>query len=162
MPDGRLSPTVLPSARECQAELGRLRSLILGKEGFWKGTMQIRCQRRGFLVSAETGSARWTPTTGAPSDSDTKPATGSKRRLLVVDDNRDTAHSLAMMLPLTGHETRAAFDGLEGVQAAAGFRPVVVLLDIGLPKINGYEAARQIRQQAWGKGMVLMALTGWG
>jgi CheY-like chemotaxis protein len=84
------------------------------------------------------------------------------RRVLVVDDNRDAADSLAMMLSLAGHETRTAYDGLEAVQAAAGFRPDVVLLDIGMPKMNGYEAARHLRSQSWGKGMALIALTGWG
>ena len=84
------------------------------------------------------------------------------RRILVVDDNRDSAVSLAMLLKLTGHETHTAFDGLEAVEAAGTFRPDVVLLDIGLPKLNGYDACRKIREQPWGKGMVLIALTGWG
>ena len=88
------------------------------------------------------------------------PATA--RRILVVDDNRDSATSLAMLLDLTGNETRTAHDGLEAVEAAATFRPEVVLLDIGLPKLNGYEAAHKIREQQWGKKMVLVALTGWG
>ncbi len=61
-----------------------------------------------------------------------------------------------------GHDIHTAHDGLEAVQAAATFRPDVVLLDIGLPKMDGYEAARHIRQQRWGKGMLLIALTGWG
>jgi signal transduction histidine kinase/DNA-binding response OmpR family regulator len=85
-----------------------------------------------------------------------------RRRILVVDDNRDAATSLAMLLELTGHETRVAHDGLEAVQAAENFRPDVVLLDIGLPKLNGFEAARMIRQQPWGQDMLLVALTGWG
>jgi CheY-like chemotaxis protein len=80
----------------------------------------------------------------------------------VVDDNRDAADSLALMLSMTGHETRTAYAGLEAIQTAAGFRPDVVLLDIGLPKLNGYEAARQIKKQSWGKGMAVIALTGWG
>ena len=84
------------------------------------------------------------------------------RRILVVDDNRDSAESLAMLLKLTGNETHIAHDGLEAVEAAARFRPDVILLDIGLPKMNGYEAARRIREQPWGKNMVLVALTGWG
>ena len=67
-----------------------------------------------------------------------------------------------MVLELTGHETQTAYDGLEAVEAAATFRPDVVLCDIGLPKLNGYQAARQIREQPWGKTMVLVALTGWG
>jgi CheY-like chemotaxis protein len=81
---------------------------------------------------------------------------------LVVDDNRDAADSLAQVLQYLGHEARTAYDGPEAVQAATAFRPEVVLLDIGLPKMNGYEVARHIRQQSWGEGMALIALTGWG
>ena len=84
------------------------------------------------------------------------------RRILVVDDNRDAAESLEMLLKLAGHETHIAHDGLEAVQTAAQVRPDLILLDIGLPKINGYEAARRIRNQPWGKSVVLVALTGWG
>ena len=84
------------------------------------------------------------------------------RRILVVDDNRDAATSLAQLLQLCGHETHIAHDGLQAVQIAQSFRPDVVLLDIGLPKLNGFEVAQKIRQQAWGRDMVLVALTGWG
>jgi PAS domain S-box-containing protein len=83
-------------------------------------------------------------------------------RILVVDDNRDAADSLAMVLSMAGHEVRTAYDGVEAVRTAANYRPDLVLLDIGLPKQNGYEAARQIRQEPWGKDMFLVALTGWG
>jgi CheY-like chemotaxis protein len=86
----------------------------------------------------------------------------SPYRILVVDDNRDGADTLAMMLKLMGHETRTAHDGLEAVAAAEAFRPDVVLLDIGLPRLNGYDVARRIRGQRWGEGMVLIAQTGWG
>jgi PAS domain S-box-containing protein len=84
------------------------------------------------------------------------------RRILIVDDNRDAAESLATLLSITGNQTRTAFDGLEAVEAAEAFKPDLVLLDIGLPKLNGYEACRRIREQAWSKGMALVALTGWG
>ena len=84
------------------------------------------------------------------------------RRMLVVDDNVDSAESLTMLLEVSGHETHTAHDGLEAVAAAERFRPEVVLLDIGLPSLNGYDAARRIREQPWGKDMVLIALTGWG
>jgi CheY-like chemotaxis protein len=79
-----------------------------------------------------------------------------------VDDNRDSAISLGMLLRLMGNEVRTAHDGLEAVQAAEAFGPDVVLLDIGLPKLNGYEAARRIREQPRGGDVVLIALTGWG
>ncbi len=84
------------------------------------------------------------------------------RRILVVDDNRDAAMSLAMLLNLAGNETQTRFDGRAAVEAAATFQPDVVLLDIGLPKLNGYEAARMIRELPHGKSIVLVALTGWG
>ncbi|MDQ3564040.1 MAG: ATP-binding protein [Pseudomonadota bacterium] len=95
-----------------------------------------------------------------PTVSEATPTT--TRRILVVDDNRDSAESLAMLLKLMGNETHTAYDGFEAVEAAAAFRPDVILLDIGLPKLNGYEACRRIREQPWGKDMVLVALTGWG
>ena len=86
----------------------------------------------------------------------------SPRLVLVVDDNRDSAESLALLLQVTGYVVEIAYDGIEAVQAAAKFLPDVVLLDIGMPNLNGYDAARQIRQQTWGRDMVLIALTGWG
>jgi PAS domain S-box-containing protein len=84
------------------------------------------------------------------------------RRVLVVDDNRDSADSLCALLRLGGHEAVAAYDGLEAVDAAAAFRPEVILLDIGLPKLNGFEVARRIRQREGDACPVLVALTGWG
>ena len=88
--------------------------------------------------------------------------TASGRRILVVDDNEDSAESLTILLSLAGNETHTAYDGLEAIEAAAAFKPDVILLDIGLPKLNGYEVARKIRQQPWGQTVVLVALTGWG
>jgi two-component system, chemotaxis family, CheB/CheR fusion protein len=89
-------------------------------------------------------------------------AKAQRRRILVVDDNRDSAQSLAMLLRITGHEVQTAYDGLDAVELAAELRPQVVLLDIGLPKLNGYEACRRIREQPWGKEMIVVALTGLG
>jgi PAS domain S-box-containing protein len=86
----------------------------------------------------------------------------SPLRILVVDDNRDGADSLSQMLKIMGNDTRTAYDGQAGVASAAEFRPEVVLLDIGLPKLNGYEACRHIREQSWGKNVVMIAVTGWG
>jgi CheY-like chemotaxis protein len=85
-----------------------------------------------------------------------------RRRVLIVDDNEDGAESLAMLLQLEGHETHKASDGVAAVQAAERLRPDVVLLDIGLPILNGYEACARIRQMPWGKHLLLVALTGWG
>jgi CheY-like chemotaxis protein len=83
-------------------------------------------------------------------------------RILVVDDNHDSALSLAMMLSIMGHETRTAHDGESAVSTAESFLPEVVLLDIGLPKLNGYEVAQRIRENEWGQSMFLIAVTGWG
>jgi PAS domain S-box-containing protein len=84
------------------------------------------------------------------------------RRILVVDDNRDSAEGLSILLKLIGHEVQTAHDGLEAVEATATFQPDVILLDIGMPRLNGHEAARRIREQQPHKGLKLVALTGWG
>jgi CheY-like chemotaxis protein len=89
-------------------------------------------------------------------------ATPQGFRILVVDDNHDSALSLAMMLSIMGHETRTAHDGESAVSTAEMFLPDVVLLDIGLPKLNGYEVAQRIRENTWGRSMFLIAVTGWG
>jgi CheY-like chemotaxis protein len=86
----------------------------------------------------------------------------SAHRILVVDDNHDSAESLAMLLNLMGHETRTANDGLRAIEVGEEFLPNVALLDIGMPKQNGYETARLMRQKNWGREMLLVALTGWG
>ena len=90
------------------------------------------------------------------------PAVAGGLRILVVDDNRDAAESLAEILKLEGHDTRLAYDGLAAVTAAAQWQPDVVLLDIGLPTIDGYETARRLRAQNGAKPLRIIALTGWG
>ena len=86
----------------------------------------------------------------------------SDLRILVVDDNRDAAESLAMLLRAMGNNVQTAHDGEVAVAAAGEFRPHVVLCDIGLPKLNGYEACRRMKEQAWEEKMILIAVTGWG
>lgn len=88
--------------------------------------------------------------------------TGSSLRILVVDDNKDSAESLAILLRASGHDVRTAHDGATAVKTAIDFRPNVVLLDIGLPRMDGYEVARKMRQQSVLKNVVLVALTGYG
>ncbi|MGE5716268.1 MAG: response regulator, partial [Acidobacteriota bacterium] len=104
--------------------------------------------------------------TGAPAAD--QPAKSSSdrsarpHRVLVVDDDEDSAESLAELLRVEGNETESAHDGLEAVEMAERFRPEVALLDIGLPVLNGFEVACRIRRQPWGRKMMLVALTGWG
>lgn len=97
-----------------------------------------------------------------PTSDEPKSRALSGCRILVVDDNKDSADSLGMLLQLSGNTIFTAYDGLEALDAAATFLPDVILLDIGLPKLNGYEVARRIREQPWGREMMLIALTGWG
>ena len=85
-----------------------------------------------------------------------------ERRIMIVDDNRDAADSLAMLMEITGNKTYMAHDGVEAVEAIEKHRPEVVLLDIGLPGLTGHEVCRRVREQPWGKDIVMIALTGWG
>jgi len=84
------------------------------------------------------------------------------RRVLVVDDNTDNAELLKILLEEEGHETFMAHDGVEGLAAAERLRPDVVLMDLGLPRIDGFDACRRIREQPWGKQVLMIAITGWG
>jgi PAS domain S-box-containing protein len=84
------------------------------------------------------------------------------RRVLVVDDNRDSATSMADVFKLSGIEVCVAYDGAEAVQAAEEFQPELILMDVGMPRLNGYQAARQIREQTWEERPIIIALTGWG
>jgi CheY-like chemotaxis protein len=89
--------------------------------------------------------------------------TGNRcRRILVADDFPQSAEILARLLRQDGNEVQVAQDGIEAVETAAQFRPDVAVLDLAMPKLNGYEAARMIREQPWGKRMLLIALSGWG
>jgi two-component system CheB/CheR fusion protein len=94
----------------------------------------------------------------APAAADGTPS----RRILVVDDNVDAADALAMLLRLSGHEAVTAFDGVEALGRAAEFQPDIVLLDIGMPRLDGYGTARAMRAEPWGRDLTLVALTGWG
>ena len=84
------------------------------------------------------------------------------RRILVVDDNHDSADSLAMLLTLTGNEAHTAHDGVEAIEAATQLKPDLIVLDIGMPKLNGYDACRLIRAQPGGENIVIVATTGLG
>lgn len=97
-----------------------------------------------------------------PAGRKSQQAEATSHHILVVDDNFDSADTLAMVLTLLGNEVHTVYGGLEGVEAATKFRPDVILLDIGMPRLNGYDACRRIRGQAWGNEVVLVALTGWG
>jgi signal transduction histidine kinase len=85
-----------------------------------------------------------------------------RRNILIADDNQDALESLALMLRMEGHEVHCASDGEEALLLAGQRRPEIVVLDVGMPKLDGCEVARRIRAESWGRGAVLVALTGWG
>ena len=84
------------------------------------------------------------------------------QRILIADDNADSAESMGMLLRLMGNDVRIASDGLDAVEQAEKFQPDIVLMDIGMPRLDGYEAARRIRNQDWSRDTLLVAVTGWG
>lgn len=103
-----------------------------------------------------------TETASPTAQATTEPPAIPPLRILIVDDNRDSANMLATLLTFSGHETWTANDGLAAVDAAASLQPDVIFMDLGLPVLNGYEAARRIRELQCDKTPVLVALTGWG
>jgi CheY-like chemotaxis protein len=110
----------------------------------------VRLPLAGLDSSARPAPARHSRSMGPP------------RSILVVDDNRDSAESLARILQAQGHQVRTSFDGASAIEAARAFRPSFILLDIGMPGLDGYETARRIREESFGREAVLIALTGWG
>lgn len=91
-----------------------------------------------------------------------QPSAEASRRVLVVDNNADSAESLARLIELLGNEVRTASDGPSALAAVSAFRPALAFLDIGLPEMNGYELAGRIRALPEGEKVVLIAVTGWG
>jgi len=107
------------------------------------------------LAAVQTVAAAATPDVGDA-------ARAQKKRMLVVDDNGDSAESLALLLALAGHETHVAHDGPEALTRADALRPDAVLLDLGLPGLNGYEVCKRLRVEAWAREIPIIAITGWG
>ena len=139
-------------------------SLVKGLLEMHGGTIEARSDGEGRgsefvvrlpVVMSDAGPAR-------PNGQTSETVPPVRRRILVVDDNVDAADSLGQLLEMLGNEVRTANDGEAGIAVAAQFRPDMVLMDIAMPKLNGYEAARRMREHPWCQGMVLVALTGWG
>jgi PAS domain S-box-containing protein len=145
------------------------RSLETGYKGLGVGLSLVKSlvHMHGGTIEAQSeglGKGRTQPSQPAP-----LPPEAARRvhdtvdcRVLLVEDNRDVARSMVRLIRLLGHDIRVAFDGREALQIGGEFKPDVVLMDIGLPKLNGYEAAREIRSTPWGEKVALVAVTGWG
>ncbi len=127
------------------------------------GTVQAESQGLGkgstFTVRLPLVEERMASPTPTPANS----GSGSPpRKILVVDDNRDSANTLALLMKLSGSQTATAYDGLEAVEVSQSFQPDVILLDLGLPNMNGFDACRAIRQRDGFDHVKIIALTGWG
>jgi CheY-like chemotaxis protein len=149
-----------------------------GRKGLGIGLTLVKrlVELHGGVVDVESGginlgscfrvrlpSVLQTPSTGQLSENAERSAQGATpRRVLVVDDNADALKTLSMLVKLMGHDVCEAHDGVEAVHLAEQYAPDVVLMDIGMPNLNGYQAAHQIRDQPWGSDMTLVATTGWG
>jgi PAS domain S-box-containing protein len=151
------------SLEKAQGGLGIGLTLVKELVEMHRGTVEARSDGLGkgseFSVCLPIDSSAQAPQAEGPPTEAATPK--SAHRVLVVDDNRDLADTLAIMLKKLGNEARSAYDGEHGLQVAEEFRPDVALLDIGLPKLNGYEVCRRIRGVR-GKGIVLIAITGYG
>jgi PAS domain S-box-containing protein len=112
-----------------------------------------------IIVRIPNGMARPKTSKRAPLSASTR---AQGHRILVVDDNRDAAETLSLLLRHSGHEVRTSHDGGQALHDGEEFQPHVILMDLGMPGINGYQAAESIRSQPWGQGVVLVAVTGWG
>jgi PAS domain S-box-containing protein len=151
------------SLERAQGGLGIGLALVKGLVEMHGGSVQAHSAGVGhgseFVVRLPLDPGHRPPENGLAAGTGPGPA---QHRILIVDDNRDAAASLGMMLALLGHDTRTAHDGLEALELAEAFRPDVMLLDIGLPRLNGYDTCRRIREQPWGKDIFIIAVTGWG
>ena len=130
-------------------------------EGLGKGSeFTVRLRLAGQEPAAATADPV-TPDADADADADAAPVRRGLR-ILLADDNRDACESLEMLLSIDGHEVRVAFDGESALAMLERFHPDIALLDIGMPKMNGYELATEIRKKPWSEGIRLVAVTGWG
>jgi len=167
-----MSPALLSNIFEMFTQGEQSRARTLGGLGIGLTMVRRLVEMHGGTVSADSGGQDMGSTfvvrlpivesAAQQPHAEGSPTMGtSSLRVLIVDDNRDAADSLAMLLRITGNDIRTAYDGPEALQVASEFRPDAVLLDIGLPKMDGHEVGRQIRREPWGQRICLIAVTGW-
>jgi CheY-like chemotaxis protein len=154
-----------PALERSHGGLGIGLSLVKGLVSLHGGSIEAHSDGPGkgseFIVRLPIATEKITEE-AVPQSGEGEQVEVARFRLLIVDDLKDSADSLATLLKMMGHKVHTAYDGEDAVIAAEAFRPDVVLLDIGMPRMNGYDACRRIREQPWGMGMYLIALTGWG
>jgi len=154
-----------PVLDRSQGGLGVGLSLVRGLVELHGGTIEAHSRGLGhgseFVIRLPTASASPENGKGAHEPGARASRGAEPLRILVADDNADSAESLALLLQMMGHEVRTELDGVHAVETAEAFQPQVVLLDLGMPRLNGYEAARRIRALPGGDKVVLIAQTGW-
>jgi PAS domain S-box-containing protein len=169
-----ISPQVLPHVFNLFLQAERSLDRSLGGLGIGLSVVQRLTELHGGQVEAKSagekrGSEFIVRLPAAGERHEALPASGksiaparSARRILVVDDNRDAVDSLAMMLKLSGNDVEVAYDGVSALRIAQSLRPDAVVLDIGLPGMDGYEVARRLRLQPETAGALVVAVTGYG
>jgi PAS domain S-box-containing protein len=172
-----IAPTMLPrifelfvqvdhAATRSQGGLGIGLTLVKTLVEMHNGTVEARSEGLGkgseFVVRLPISAQALVQDHGRETGQPAQPTSPSGHRLLVVDDNQDAGNSLAMLLRLQGHEVRVAYSGVAALEMTQDYRPDVVILDIGMPGMDGYEVARRLRQRPGLEKVVLAALTGWG
>jgi signal transduction histidine kinase len=170
-----IAPEMMPFVFQMFAQVDRHQDRSQGGLGIGLQLVKSLVEMHGGSISAASAGAGCgseflvrlpllvdSPADAGETNSPPTAAAGPGLKVLVVDDNRDNVESLRLLLTLTGHTVRIAGDGAEGIRAAEEFRPEVILLDIGMPDLDGHEVCRRIRAQEWGRSMVIIAQTGWG
>jgi CheY-like chemotaxis protein len=167
-----MAPELMPRIFDLFTQAERSLARSQGGLGIGLSLVQRLVEMHGGKVAAQSALGQGSefvvrlPTTAQPQPPSSATETGLQAalslRVLVVDDNLDAAEGLALLLRESGHEVRTAFDGPSGVETALDYRPDVVLLDIGLPGLDGYQVVRQMRQQPDLQSIVMIAITGYG
>src|SRR6202050_4189032 len=165
-----MKPRLFTLFSQAQSAMGRSEgglgvglSLVRGLVSLHGGSVEAFSEGAGkgseFIVRIPVGTQSERPESDAATDA---PVPGAGLKILVVDDSRDAADTCAILLELSGHHVQTAYTGQRALQLAETFRPHVLLLDIGIPDLDGYQLAKKVRAAPWGRGAVLIAVTGWG
>ncbi len=168
-----IPPTALPTIFDMFSQVDRSMERARGGLGIGLALVKGLIEMHGGTITAASPGPRQgstftvrLPTLAAPQERvspvSPEPRPRPARKILVVDDNQDAALTMADMLELLGDEVRTAHDGLDAIATAESFLPEIIFMDVGMPRLNGYDATRRIRAQSWGKQMTIVTLTGWG